>query len=268
MGDRVKATKGLTCSRGVRIASVLAFGLVALMALGARCIERTYTFVDKDGYTHITGLMVNDTDIQGTRVMLQGTLRDAAGNTVATKVQAPCPPDTQPHSQILFDIRFDNPGVPPFSSFDVRPISGIVLDAPLPDPNVVVLATEAERLQGVPPIPGLPISDNDVFITFGVRNRSGHPYQGMQACVAVYDSFSHTIAVKTTELISIDAAGHIGPATMGSEAPGDVFAIVKDVPTGPTQVQAWLWFGNKADTTSQYQFVETPLITIQTRSIR
>ena len=55
---------------------------------------------------------------------------------------------------------------------------------------------------------------------------------------------------------------------MGSDAPGNVFMIAKDVPPGATQVQAWLWFGAKGAASSQYEFVETPLITIQTRSIQ
>src|SRR6185295_19190946 len=86
--------------------------LLGALALGARCIERTSIHVDADGYTHITGEMLNETDIQGTQIMLRGTLYDDQNNVVAQKDSPTCPPDSQPNSQIIFDIRFDNPNVP------------------------------------------------------------------------------------------------------------------------------------------------------------
>lgn len=233
------------------------------LALGAKCIERTSIHVDADGYTHITGEMVNETDVQGTQIMLRGTLYDAQDNVVAQKDSPTCPPDSQPQSQILFDIRFDNPSIPPYARFDVRPISGKALDAKLPDPDVVILQTDAVRFQGLLAIPGLGITDNDVLFEFGARNRSSNVYT-IQACAAVYDNQGNVIKAKQGEVLSRDSAGHIGPAQLDSSGPAGLFFIARDVPKGPVQVRAWLWFGQKGAATSAYEFVQTPFITIQT----
>jgi hypothetical protein len=42
-----------------------------------------------------------------------------------------------------------------------------------------------------------------------------------------------------------------------------VFMVAKDVPAGPVQVRAWLWLGPKGAPTSQYQFMSTQMMTIQ-----
>lgn len=243
---------------------IVALGVLALASLGARCIERTHVYVDKDGYTHITGEMVNDTDIQGTRIMLRGTLYDANNNVVASKDSPTCPPDTQPQQQTAFDIRFDNPGIPPYARFEVRPISGVTLEQALPSPDVVLFSSEAARFNGLPPIPGLPITDDDVFFSFTGRNRSNVTYDGVQGCSAVYDQSGNVIHVQSTELIQVDEAGNVTPATMDSAGPYRAFMIAEDVPKGPVQVRAWIWFGHKDDPTSQYGFVSTGMITIET----
>src|SRR5439155_3586952 len=90
----------------MRVATLLMLVVAGAMALGARCIDRTSTYVDADGYTHITGEMVNDTNVQGTKIMLVGTLFNGDA-VVAQKVSPTCPPDTQPNNQTTFDIRFD-----------------------------------------------------------------------------------------------------------------------------------------------------------------
>lgn len=247
-----------------RLVAVCVLAFVAFAALGARCIERTNTYVDKDGYTHIVGEMVNDTDISGSAIMLRGTLYDDAGNVVAQKDAPTCPPDTQPQNQTAFDIRFDNPGIPPWSRFTVQAVSGRALDAPLPDPDVVLFSSDAVRFEGVPPIPGLGITDNDVFFTFNVRNRSNNAYT-VQGCAAVYNQSGKVVFVKSTELIQRAPGGGIQPAVLVNVGvPGNVFMVARDVPKGPVQVRAWLWFGSKDAPTSGYQFVSTGLITIQT----
>lgn len=247
--------------RGVGLVMLIGAGL---LALNARCIERTKMWVDQDGYTHITGEMVNDTDVQGAQIVLRGTLFDGAGNVIAIKDAPTCPPDTQPHHETAFDIRFDNPGIAGAAAFDVRPVSGRALDAPLPAADVVVLEQNAIRFQGVPPIPGLNITDNDVFLAFGVRNR-GAALAGVQACAALYDQQGNVIFVDQGELLELGPDGLPRPATLGSTSPVSIFHIIRGVPAGPVQIRAWLWFGAKGSPTSPYQFFETPLITIQTR---
>lgn len=238
--------------------------IAALLAFGGRCIDRTSEHVDQDGYTHVTGEMVNDTDIQGTQIMLRARLLDAQGNVIAQKDGPTCPPDTQPHQQSMFDLRFDNPNVPAHASFDVRPISGRTLTSPLPVPQVVVLQTAAERFEGLPPIPGLGVTDKDVIFAFQIRNQSDVSFDGVQGCSAVYDHSGAIIAGTSDEIVEEDPAGNVKPAVLGPQAFETVFMIARNVPTGPVQVRAWLWFGAKGAATSQYQFITTPFITIQT----
>ncbi len=247
-----------------RTAAVTLLALTAIFGLGARCIQQTSVHVDKDGYTHITGEMFNDTDIQGTHIMLRASLFDDQDNVVATKDAPTCPPDTQAHDQTMFDIRFDNPIALPFARYDVRPISGVTLPTALPDPDVVVLKTDAIRFTGVPDIPGIPITDKDVLLEFGVRNRSGVTIVGVQGCAAVYDQHGDVVAAQTAELTQIGPGGP-EPAQFDSLGPALAFLVIRDVPTTPTQVRAWLWFGDKGATTSAWKFFSTPLITIQPR---
>ena len=250
-----------------RLAAVAALALAAFAGLGARCIERTNTYVDKDGYTHIVGEMVNDTNISGSGIILRGTLFDDAGSVVATKDAPTCPPDTQPQNQTAFDIRFDNPGIPAWSRFTVEAAAGRALDAARPDSDVVLFSSQAVRFQGVPPIPGLGITDNDVFLDFSARNRSDVPLP-IQGCTAVYDQSGKVVYVSSDEIVQRSATGGIEPAVLVNTGhPGDVFFVAKDVPQGPVQIRAWLWFGAKGAPTSSYQFVSTGLITIETIKI-
>lgn len=235
----------------------------AVLALGARCIERTSTYVDADGYTHITGQMVNDTDTQGIQMMLQGTLFDAAGGVVATKTAATCPPDSQPHQQSVFDIRFDNPNLPPWDHFAVQPVAGTAQSDALPDPKVVLFFAEAIRFTMPIHLPGLSISDKDVFLRFDVRNQTNNVYSGVQGCTAVYDQAGKVVFVHEGELVQQTGPNSVGPATLGPQEHTGAYMVAMDVPKGPVQVRAWLWFGPKGAPTSQYQFMSTQMMTIQ-----
>ena len=235
----------------------------AALALGARCIERTSTYVDSDGYTHITGQMVNDTDTQGIQMMLQGMLFDATGNVVATKTGPTCPPDSQPHQQTVFDIRFDNPNLPPWDHFSVQPVSGKAQSDPLTDPKVVLFFAEAIRFTAPIHYPGVDISPNDVFFRFQVRNQTNNSYAGVQGCSAVYDQMGKVVFVDQREITEQTGPNSIGPVTVLPQELASVFMVAKNVPKGPVQVRAWLWFGPKGAPTSQYQFVSTQMMTIQ-----
>lgn len=247
--------------RGLVLMMLAALGVVAL---GASCITRTSTYVDKDGYTHITGQMVNDTETQGTKMMLQGTLFDAAGNVVATKTGPTCPPDSQPHDQTVFDLRFDNPNLPHWDHFSVQPVGGLAVPSPLPDPHVVLFFAQAARSTVPVTLPGLTITPNDVLFTFRVRNQTNNTYDGVQGCAAVYDQTGKVVFVDQEEIVEQTGPNSIGPASLGPQDLVDVYEIAKDVPQGPVQVRAWLWFGPKGASTSQYQFVSTQMMTIQT----
>jgi hypothetical protein len=249
-----------------RTLALVVLTAVAVSALSAKCIENTKVFVDSDGYTHIVGEMFNETEIQGTAIVLRGRLLDANGNVIAEKDTPICPPDSQPRAQSVFDIRFDNPNLPPHASFTVNAVAGKVLDAPLPNPNILVLDTDAIKLINVPPIPGFPLQDGDVAFFFGVRNRSQTVYHGIQACAAAYNNQGKVVAVSTGEVIEFDEEGNIGPATLDFRSRVNFFIPMTDVdvPLEAAYVRGWLWIGNPGDPTSQYQFVMTPPITLQT----
>ncbi len=252
--------------RPTRLLALTILAAVGVAAMGARCIEKPYVYVDGDGYTHITGRMVNDTDIQGASIMLRGTLFDANNNVIASKDSPICPPDLKPFSEAIFDIRFDNPGIPPHARFSVQAISGTALSAPKPNPDVVLFSAEAIRLENIPFAPGiLPFDSNDVLFGFEVRNRTNNSYP-IQGCSAVFDNQGNIVHAQSVELVQFDEDFGISPAVMGPQAHSFVTMIAEDVPRGPVQVRAWLWFGRQGDPTSQWQYVETNYITIVTRN--
>lgn len=260
----MKIISRLRSIRPTRLLILAAALSLATFALGARCIEKTHVYVDGDGYTHITGRMYNDTDIQGAQLMLRGTLYDANNNVIATKDTPPCPPDLQPYSDIMFDIRFDNPGIPPHARFDVRLVSGLALPAPKANPDVVLFSKEAIRFTNIPFVPGiLPFDEDDVLFGFELRNRTNNAYP-VQGCSAVFDNQGTIIHAQSVELVEFDEDFNTTPAVVLAQELGFVTMIAEDVPAGPTQVRAWLWFGNKGQPTSQWQYVDSGLITIQT----
>jgi hypothetical protein len=208
--------------------------------------------------------MYNDTDIQGAGILLHGTLFDAAGNVIAEKDAPICPPDLQPHSQVMFDIRFDNPGIPPHATYAVRAIGGRALDAPLPVSEVLVLRTDAIRFIGFPQFPDFPVSDSDVFFRFDVRNRSDHAYTGVQGCSAAYNNQGKIIATDSGELVQFDENGFPETAVLENQYPARAYMQVEGVPPEAAYVRAWLWFGEADAGTSAYQYIMTTPITIQT----
>src|SRR5262249_37377550 len=116
-----------------------------------------------------------------------------------------------------------------------------------------------------PGIPGFPVTDKDVLFVFDVRNQTNNTYDGVQMCAAVLDQSGNFVLVTSDELVQ-RASGGVVPAKLGPQALGSVFGIAKNVPKGPVQVRAWLWFGTKGAPTSQFQYVTTGLVTIQTIS--
>ena len=260
----IRIVRDVFSARKWRAAALLVVAGAALLAVGARCIERTYVYVDAEGYTHITGEMVNDTNIQGAQLMLRGTLYDGADNVIATKDAPPCPPDLSPQSSVVFDIRFDNPNIAPHARYEVRPISGLALESQLPDPDVVLFSADAFRFEGVPPLPGIPFDDKSVFLFYSARNRSQNTYL-IQGCAAVYDQQGRIVTVSAGEVVEQAPSGQIVPASLEpSPGPVSIFFVMQDVPVGPVQVRSWLWFGPKGSPTSQWRYTSTALTTIVT----
>ena len=126
--------------------------------------------------------------------------------------------------------------------------------------------SDAIRFTLPPVIPDFPITDKDVFFAFDVRNQSNNTYTGVQGCAAVYDQTGPVVFVDTSEVVQENPDGSVVPAVLGPQRLTSIFWAAQDVPKGPVQVRAWLWFGPKGAATSAYQFVSTGMITIRTRS--
>ena len=56
--------------RGLTVRAPLLLGLTifAVLSSAAKCIEHEALYVDKDGYTHIVGVMTNETDVARLKV--------------------------------------------------------------------------------------------------------------------------------------------------------------------------------------------------------
>jgi hypothetical protein len=167
----------------------------------------------------------------------------------------------------MFDIRFDNPNLPPHASYKVNAIGGKVLTQPLPKPDVLVLQTDAIRLINVPYIPDFPYKDGDILFYFGIRNRSDTIYSGAQGCAAAYNNQGQIVASNSTEFFSITPDGEIIDAVWRNDARLDVYMDILNVPPQAAYVRGWLWIGVEGDATSQYQFIMTPPITIQNEDL-
>ena len=142
-------------------------------------------------------------------------------------------------------------------------IAGQALPNELPDPKVVLFFAQAVRFTSPLVLPGLTISEKDVFFAFDVRNQTNTRYDGVQACAAVYDQKGNVVFVDSSEVLSETSSGTIVPASLDPQELTSVFWGAENVPAGPVQVRAWLWFGPKGAPTSQYQFAASQMMTIQ-----
>jgi hypothetical protein len=126
-----------------------------------------------------------------------------------------------------------------------------------------MFSAEAIRIENIPFAPGiLPFDSDDILLGFEVRNRSNNTYP-IQACSAVFDRQGNIVHAQSIEVIQFDENFGISPGTLLPQERTFVTAIARDVPRGPVQVRAWLWFGTKGAPTSQWQSVQTNHITIR-----
>jgi hypothetical protein len=246
--------------------AVLLLGALAFVGSGARCIENTAVREDNLGRTHIYGEFYNDTDVQGVQIILSGKLLDAQGNVIA-EAQAPtCPPDTQPHSQSMFDVEFPEAVTQAHASFEVRPIAGKVLDAPLPDPGIVVLSAQARRFNDPPYV---------LAVTLGFLNRSQTTYTNVAwiNCTALYDQTGKVVGASTGPICWADNEGFPLP---GGRVACSWYMIAP--PPEAVELRAWVYvpgspalrevpgspgrFQTAPGATSPYQFFMSDKITI------
>lgn len=239
-------------SRFNRAVGLAILTVVGVLTMGARCVENVTVHTDADGFTHISGEMFNDTDSQAVEMVVRGRLLDGQGNVIAEKDARICPPDISPHSQAVFDIEFDQPGLRQHASFDVYPVSGRAIDPPLPDPSILVLSRTANR------------AGDDVLFVWKMRNRSDTAYAALQGCAAAYNNVGEVVAAESSPFVFLDEEGEPAPeAGFYFEGPVFFWWVMEDVPSEARQVRGWVWIGEETSSTSDYRFLMTPKITIQ-----
>lgn len=256
--DLLRATSFTASKR--RLVCTLGFAALAVLTIGARCIENTSVVVDQDGYTHIYGEMHNETDVQGVGIMLRGVLLDDDGNVIAEQQAPICPPDSQPGDFSVFDIRFDERNLPPHDSFKVNASGGRTLRNTLPGAGVQITNADSVRL---PFIPDFPYADGDVFLRFALANGSQTTYEGVQGCAAAYSEDGKVIAASSAQLGYLDQTGAFVPGTLPPSPRVDLLMYVGRVPENTNHVRGWVWIGDPGDNTSRYQFLMTDSVTVQ-----
>ncbi len=171
----------------------IAFLLVApIFLLGARCIDHESLRKGPDGDWHLYGEIHNDTNVQGTQILLQGTLYDPSGRVMAVGQTYICPGDLSPGTFSVYDIRFKDSSaiVGPFAR-KINVLSGKAVPEhlpPLPVTDVNFTTTATRAFDGSvnweivfkysPPLTG-PVSSGS-----------------MAGCVAFYDASGNVVSVE------------------------------------------------------------------------
>jgi hypothetical protein len=212
-----------------------------LLLVAAKCVEHTTLYRDNAGNLHIVGEIHNETDIQGTELIVGGTLYDGAGNVLATAQTPICPSELSPHTFSTFDIEFQNSSaVPQPARYDVRPISGKTLTQALPPLHVTLSSVRAKRT---------PIG---VEITGSIR--AGQAYAGFYyGCAAFYNSAGDVIRQLTI----------IGFGTLPADVTQPIDVILPNMPTEAKTMRLWVVGPGESVLQSSYQAIMTDSITIQ-----
>lgn len=173
--------------------ATIAFLLLApIFLLGARCIDHESLRKGPDGDWHLYGEIHNDTNVQGTQILLQGTLFDPSGRVVGVGQTYICPGDLSPGTFSVYDIRIKD------SSAIVGPVARQV--------NVLSGKAVPEHL------PPLPVTDIN-FTTTATRAADGSvsweidfhyspPTDGpvssgpVYGCAAFYDASGNVVSVE------------------------------------------------------------------------
>lgn len=239
-------------SRRLKTLAVIAgLGAVATLSLGARCIENTSVQKDADGFTHIYGEMINETDIQGSQIVVHGRLLDGAGAPIAETDGVICPPTLDPHSQVVYDIRFPAPVNQAPASHDVRPIAGKALEAPLTDPQVRIDEAGAVRT-----------SPESAFMVMQLTNTSSAAHNRLKGCLAVYDAQGKVVAAGASQAVGVNLSDpedlDFNPTLRVKQRTAIAVALFEGVPATGTTARGWVWFeAPAAPGTTTFKYVMT-----------
>lgn len=210
------------------LASVF-FSALFFVAVGARCVENTSVRVDSTGRTHIYGDIFNDTNIQGSQLLLHGRLLNADGSIIAEQDSFICPPNLAPHGQSMFDIQFNQPNLPLASSYDVHATGGTASDTPLPDARIAITSTRAYVDAGTP------------LLRIDVQNNSGKEYFNLNGCVAGYDASGVVRSARSVRLHNQTESGTPTPGQGLGAKPDYIVLHLPDAPANVTSLRGWFW---------------------------
>jgi hypothetical protein len=177
---------------------LLAFPLILL---AGKCVDQHQLMRDANGNWTIVGQIHNDTDIQATSMVLSGKLLDGDGNVLASTTAPPCPEELSPHTLAVFELNFANSAALQPVSYDVRPVSGHVLDHPLPLLGVTLSGFAATRTGEGAKVTG----------TIKSTKTDARPYTG---CLAFYDAGGKVVTEVTIAGFGGLTAGTPQPLTL------------------------------------------------------
>jgi hypothetical protein len=224
----------------LRLVAAAVLTVVALGALGAKCIENDSLYRDEDGDWHIVGEIHNETQVQGAGMIIGGTLFDAQGNVLATAQAPACPMELTPGTFSVYDVEFFNSdNVPQPASYKLNVLAGKALPAPLPVLEATVNDLAAER------------SGDTVTLTGTIRVL--RPYDGdFYGCAAFYDG-----AGKVNRQITIIGFGDIPDGD-----PQPLELPLPRIPNSAQSVRFWLVGPGSEPLASDYATAPSELIDI------
>lgn len=228
----------------------------ATFSLGARCIENTSVQQDADGFTHIYGEMINETDVQGSQIVVHGRLLDGASVPIAESDGVICPPTLDPHSQVVYDIRFPVPVNEAPASHDVRPIAGKALEAPLADPQVSIDHAGAVRT-----------SPDSAFMIIQLTNSHTAAHGRLKGCIAVYDAQGKVVAAGASQVVGVNLSNpediDFNPTLPVNQRSAVAVALFQGVPATGTTARGWVWLeAPAAPGTTTFKYIMTDQITL------
>jgi hypothetical protein len=226
--------------RALRLALALGLAGPLLFLLGARCVEHDALRRGPDGNWHIYGELFNDTDVQGTGIVVQGSLFDASGELLATGTAPTCPGELSPGKPVVYDIRLPNTEfLPEPSSYRVNVAKGVVLEAPLPE-----LAIAPEFTVEV-------VAGNKLRIGAEFLTSAQHPGR-YEFCVAFYDGAGDVMAVLVNALGPTGPSGPSGPRRFAGEISRT------DIP-GAVSMRVWIYAFVDGNISPFQPFVTLPI---------
>jgi hypothetical protein len=220
-----------------RIAFAIVLASMAVVAMGARCVENSIVRTDGQGYTYLLGEIYNDTDVHGSEMTFRATLFDGAGGLMAAKDVMLCPGDLAPQSHVAYAVRFDEPHLPSPARFEVRPVAGRALERPAPASGIRVASAGAVWRPG---------SRERLTVHVALRN------DGSQSVVPAMCGVTYDLDGKVRSMSPVDPAQfHADVRLDPGETQAFDFSLVGQ--QGAETVRAWFWFPGDAPTTSVFQ---------------